>query len=149
MRRSYATQNLLPLTRATSCIQCRDSLVNSYSPWVFSQVATLQRVRENYNAFYAPDTTSKANAYLAAQVEQAEANLAHLQEFMELDLHNRSLETVQTLVERLQVYYTRLEENLRTLCEMSPTLFEAQEIERATPKPEPEVTEATEQHIGE
>ena len=123
--------------------------MNSYSPWLFSQVATLQRVRENYNTFYAPDTTSKANAYLAAQVEQAEANLAHLQEFMELDLHNRSLETVQTLVERLQVYPTRLEENLRTPREMSPTLFEAQEIERPTPKPEPEVTEATEQHIGE
>ena len=107
----------------------------------------MQRLRENYDRLYASDTTSKANAYLAAQVEQAEANLAHLQEFMELDLHNRSLETVQTLVERLQVYYTRLEENLRTLCEMSPTLFEAQEIERPTPKPEPEVTEETEQPI--
>ena len=109
----------------------------------------MQRLRENYDRLYASDTTSKANAYLAAQVEQAEANLAHLQEFMELDLHNRSLETVQTLVERLEVYHTRLEENLRTLREMSPTLFEAQEIERSTPKPEPEVTEATEQHIGE
>jgi len=61
----------------------------------------MQRLRENYDRLYASDTTSKANAYLAAQVEQAEANLAHLQEFMELDLHNRSLETVQTLVERL------------------------------------------------
>ena len=108
----------------------------------------MQRLRENYDRLYASDTTSKANAYQAAQVEQAEANLVHLQEFMELDLHNRSLEAVQTLVERLQVYPTRLEEDLRTLREMSPTLFEAQEIERPTPKPEPEVTEATEQHIG-
>ena len=75
--------------------------MNSYSPWLFSQVATMQRLRENYDRLYASDTTSKANAYLAAQVEQAEANLAHLQEFMELDLHSRSVETVQTLVERL------------------------------------------------
>ena len=168
-----APQNLLRLTRATSCMLCRDSaykavdrfnvkveqldlkrvllrrdsLVNSYSPWVFSQVATLQRVRENYNTFYAPDTTSKANAYLAAQVEQAEVNLAHLQEFMELDLHNRSLETVQTLVERLEVYHTRLEENLRTLHEMAPILFEEQKIENHTPKSAPEVTEETEQPI--
>jgi len=145
-----APQNLLRLTRATSCMPCRDSaykavdkfnakmelldlkrvllrrdsLVNSYSPWVFSQVTTLQRVRENYDALYASDTMSKANAYLAAQVEQAETNLSHLQEFMELDLHNRSLETVQTLVERLEVYRTRLEESLRTLNEMTPELFE-------------------------
>ena len=61
----------------------------------------MQRLRENYDRLYASDTTSKANAYQAAQVEQAEANLVHLQEFMELDLHNRSLEAVQTLVERL------------------------------------------------
>ena len=121
--------------------------MNSYSPWLFSQVATMQRLRENYDRLYASDTTSKANAYLAAQVEQAEANLAHLQEFMELDLHNRSLETVQTLVERLQVYPTRLEENLRTLREMSPILFEEQKIENPTPKPAPEVTEETEQPI--
>ena len=83
-------------------------------------------MRENYNTFYAPDTTSKANAYLAAQVEQAEANLAHLREFMELDLHTRSLETVQT---------------------MAPILFEEQKIENPTPKPAPEVTEETEQPI--
>ena len=105
----------------------------------------MQRLRENYDRLYASDTTSKANAYLAAQVKQAEENLAHLQEFMAMDLHNRSLENVQTLVERLQVYHTRLEENLRTLREMSPTLFE--EIERPTPKLEPEVTEETEQPI--
>lgn len=92
MRRSYATQNLLRLTRATSCIQCRDNLVNSYSPWLFSQVATMQRLRENYDRLYASDTTSKANTYLAAQVKQAEEDLAHLQEFMATDLHNRSLE---------------------------------------------------------
>ena len=121
--------------------------MNSYSPWLFSQVATMQRLRENYDRLYASDTTSKANAYLAAQVEQAEANLVHLQEFMELDLHNRSLETVQTLVERLEVYHTRLEENLRTLREMSPILFEEQKIENPTPKPAPEVTEETEQPI--
>jgi len=145
-----APQNLLRLTRATSCMPCRDSaykavdkfnakmelldlkrvllrrdsLVSSYSPWVFSQVTTLQRVRENYDALYASDTMSKANAYLAAQVEQAEANLSHLQEFMSLDLHNRGLETVQTLVERLEVYRKRLEESLRTLNEMTPELFE-------------------------
>ena len=107
----------------------------------------MQRLRENYDRLYASDTTSKANAYLAAQVEQAEANLAHLQEFMELDLHNRSLETVQTLVERLEVYHTRLEENLRTLREMSPILFEEQKIENPTPKPAPEVTEEMEQPI--
>ena len=107
----------------------------------------MQRLRENYDRLYASDTTSKANAYQAAQVEQAEANLAHLQEFMELDLHNRSLETVQTLVDRLEVYHTRLEENLRTLREMSPTLFEEQKIENHTPKPAPEVTEETEQPI--
>ena len=107
----------------------------------------MQRLRENYDRLYASDTTSKANAYLAAQVEQAEANLSHLQEFMELDLHNRSLETVQTLVERLEVYHTRLEENLRTLREMSPILFEEQKIENPTPKPAPEVTEETEQPI--
>ena len=107
----------------------------------------MHRLRENYDRLYASDTTSKANAYLAAQVEQAEANLAHLQEFMELDLHNRSLETVQTLVERLEVYHTRLEENLRTLREMSPILFEEQKIENPTPKPAPEVTEETEQPI--
>ena len=107
----------------------------------------MQRLRENYDRLYASDTTSKANAYLAAQVEQAEANLAHLQEFMELDLHNRSLETVQTLVVRLEVYHTRLEENLRTLREMSPILFEEQKIENPTPKPAPEVTEETEQPI--
>ena len=89
----------------------------------------MQRLRENYDRLYASDTTSKANAYLAAQVEQAEANLAHLQEFMELDLHNRSLETVQTLVERLEVYRTRLEENLRTLHEMAPELFEGKKAE--------------------
>ena len=147
MRRSYATQNLLPLTRATSCIQCRDSLVNSSSPWVFSQVATLQRVRENYNAFYAPDTTSKANAYLAAQVEQAEANLSHLQEFMELDLHNRSLETVQTLVERLEVYRTRLEENLRTLHEMAPELFEEKKAETPNVHQEPTLLFEGEQEL--
>lgn len=121
--------------------------MNSYSPWLFSQVATMHRLRENYDRLYASDTTSKANAYLAAQVEQAEANLAHLQEFMELDLHNRSLETVQTLVERLEVYHTRLEENLRTLREMSPILFEEQKIENPTPKPAPEVTEEMEQPI--
>lgn len=121
--------------------------MNSYSPWLFSQVATMHRLRENYDRLYASDTTSKANAYLAAQVEQAEANLAHLQEFMELDLHNRSLETVQTLVERLEVYHTRLEENLRTLREMSPILFEEQKIEKPTPKPAPEVTEEMEQPI--
>jgi len=167
----HAAQNLLRLTRVTSCIQCRDSaykavdnfnaklelldlklallrrdsLVNSYSPWLFSQVATMQRLRENYDRLYASDTTSKANAYLAAQVKQAEENLAHLQEFMAMDLHNRSLENVQTLVERLQIYHTRLEENLRTLREMSPTLFE--EIERPTPELEPEVTERTEHPI--
>ena len=107
----------------------------------------MQRLRENYDRLYASDTTSKANAYLAAQVEQAEANLAHLQEFMELDLHNRSLETVQTLVERLEVYHTRLEEDLRTLREMSPILFEEQKIENPTPKPAPEVTEEMEQPI--
>ena len=110
----HAAQNLLRLTRATSCIQCRDSaykavdnfnaklelldlklallrrdsLVNSYSPRLFSQVATMQRLRENYDRLYASDTTSKANAYLAAQVKQAEENLAHLQEFMAMDLHN-------------------------------------------------------------
>ena len=121
--------------------------MNSYSPWLFSQVDTMQRLHENYDRLYASDTTSKANAYLAAQVEQAEANLAHLQEFMELDLHNRSLETVQTLVERLEVYHTRLEENLRTLREMSPILFEEQKIENPTPKPAPEVTEEMEQPI--
>ena len=121
--------------------------MNSYSPWLFSQVATMHRLRENYDRFYASNTVSKANAYLAAQVEQAEANLAHLQEFMELDLHNRSLETVQTLVERLEVYHTRLEENLRTLREMSPILFEEQKIENPTPKPAPEVTEEMEQPI--
>ena len=109
----------------------------------------MQRLHENYDRLYASDTTSKANAYQAAQVEQAEANLVHLQEYMELDLHNRSLETVQTLVERLQVYYTRLEENLRTLHEMAPILFEEQKIENHTPKTAPEVTEETEQPIGE
>ena len=168
-----APQNLLRLTRATSCMLCRDSaykavdsfnakvvqldlkrvllrrdsLVNSYSPWVFSQVATLQRVRENYNAFYAPDTTSKANAYLAAQVEQAEANLSHLQEFMELDLHNRSLETVQTLVERLEVYRTRLEENLRTLHEMAPELFEEKKAETPNVHQEPTLLFEGEQEL--
>ena len=90
----------------------------------------MHRLREDYDRLYASDTTSKANAYLAAQVEQAEANLAHLQEFMELDLHNRSLETVQTLVERLEVYHTRLEENLRTMNEMAHILFEEQKIDR-------------------
>ncbi len=156
-----APQTLLKLSRATSCVPCRDSaykaveqfnaklelldiklallrrdsLVNKYSPWVFAQVATLQRVRESYNKLYAPDSTNKANAYLAAQVKQAEENLATLQEFMALDLHNRSLESVLTLIERLEVYRTRLEENLRTLQEMSPALFEEQkeQINKSTP----------------
>ena len=66
--------------------------MNSYSPWLFSQVATMQRLRENYDRLYASDTTSKANTDLAAQVKQAEEDLAHLQEFMATDLHNRSLE---------------------------------------------------------
>ena len=96
--------------------------MNSYSPWLFSQVATMQRLRENYDPLYVSDTTCKANAYLAAQVEQAEANLAHLQEFMELDLHNRSLETVQTLVERLQVYPTLGRESANTPRNVTYTL---------------------------
>ena len=54
---------------------------------------------------------------------------------------------MQTLVKRLLVYHTRLKENLRALREISLTLFEEQEIERPTPKPEPEVTEGTEHPI--
>lgn len=167
----HATQYLLQLTRATSCLQCRDSaykavdhfnaqleqqdlklalrhrdsLVNSYSPWVFSQVATLQRVRENYHQLFAQDSSNKANVYLAAQITQAEENLSHLQEFMSLDLRNRNLGSVQTLIERLEVYRTRLEKNIQTLQEMAPPLFEgtrgASPTEREVP---PSTTSQTE-----
>lgn len=107
----------------------------------------MQRLRENYDRLYASDTTSKANTYLAVQVKQAEENSAHLQEFMELDLHNRSLETVQTLVERLEVYRTRLEENLRTLHEMAPELFEEKKAETPNVHQEPTLLFEGEQEL--
>lgn len=145
-----APQLLLRMSRATSCKLCsdsankaierfevklealelqqtlleRDSIVNRLAPWVFQQVGTMQRVRESYTHHYAYDSLSKTTAYLAQQIEQAEENLNSLQEFMNLDAHNRKLEAVRTLIDRLRLYRIRLEENLKTLREIASDLFE-------------------------
>ena len=102
----------------------RDSMVNRYTPWLFNQVALMQQVRTRYDALYAQDTVNQSTVYLQMQVAQAEQNLAHLREFMTLDPRGRTLEAVLTLLERLQVYHARVEENFAALEKMAPKLFE-------------------------
>lgn len=149
-----APQALLRAARASKCRLCRDSvnraverfqakievlelrealaehdsLANSYTPWIYNQVALCQQVRRNYDSLYGQDTVNQSTVYLRTQLEQAEQNLAHLREFVALDARGRNLDAVRTLNERLQVYRARVEESLAALKKMSPALFDEEKV---------------------
>ena len=119
-----------------------DSLANSYTPWIYNQVALCQQVRRNYDSLYGQDTVNQSTVYLRTQLEQAEQNLAHLREFVVMDARGRNLDAVRTLNERLQVYRARVEESLAALKKMTPALFDEEKVGEEKREDEGEKTDS-------
>jgi len=149
-----ATENILKLTRATSCGLCRDralnavaeftqkldayylklelqhfdSIANILQPWIFQRIELIQLMKQNFKVLYPDNANLESARFLNGKISEIERDVFNIRDFLKIDLSGKDLSMVKTFNDKLLAIQRQADANIDLICKLRPELCSRQAL---------------------